>query len=332
MAEIVLGAAASHTPLLTFGVDLWLARAEDDKRRPNHALSDGRTISYQELLEEVGGKYAEDAKPESLQKLAEAGQAALDQLADALAAAKPDVVVIIGDDQSELFNLSHMPAIAVFHGEEIIMHPRGEVLKDMPDWRRASTHGYAMDAAHHFPAARALGLHVIREFIKADIDVGAVDAVRDPKKAGFGHAFGFIIKRLMREAPIPVLPVLVNTYFPPNVPTAARCYRYGQVLAQALRSAPGDLRIAVVASGGLSHFVTDATLDRSVIDAILNDTTESLRDIPMHALRSGSSEILNWIAAAGALEALPKRWAEYYPVYRTPAGTGCGLGFATWSA
>ena len=43
-----------------------------------------------------------------------------------------------------------------------------------------------------------------------------------------------------------------------------------------------------------------------------------------------SAEIRNWIVAAGAAEGLRMQWHEYVPLYRTPAGTGCGMAFAEW--
>ena len=43
-----------------------------------------------------------------------------------------------------------------------------------------------------------------------------------------------------------------------------------------------------------------------------------------------SSEILNWVGVAGACEHLDLNWFEYVPGYRTPAGTGTGLSFASW--
>ena len=94
----------------------------------------------------------------------------------------------------------------------------------------------------------------------------------------------------------------------------------------------GAERIAIVASGGLSHFVTDEALDRGVLKAIVNGNREHLRAVPACALRSGSSEILNWILCAGALDHLHGHWSDYVPIYRTPAGTGIGMGFMTWRA
>jgi 3-O-methylgallate 3,4-dioxygenase len=51
----------------------------------------------------------------------------------------------------------------------------------------------------------------------------------------------------------------------------------------------------------------------------------------VHLLNAGSSEIRNWIAVSAACTHLKLAWDEYIPVYRTVAGTGCGLGFACWS-
>jgi hypothetical protein len=92
------------------------------------------------------------------------------------------------------------------------------------------------------------------------------------------------------------------------------------------------LRVAVIASGGLSHFVVDEELDRKVLNGLEPANMDSLATIAPGALNSGSSEILNWIMTAGAVGHLPLAWSEYEPVRRTPAGTGCGVGFACWRA
>src|SRR5690606_22598533 len=122
--------------------------------------------------------------------------------------------------------------------------------------------------------------------------------VDDPTKAGFGHAFGFVIKRLFRQRSIPVVPVLLNTYFPPNVPTSARCYDMGVALREVIQAIPSSVRVAVIASGGLSHFVVDEAFDRKILAALKANDRATLRSIERHALKSGSSETLNWIMVA----------------------------------
>jgi hypothetical protein len=328
MANIVLGLATSHSPLLTFDVDTWLEKASDDMRRRLN-LSDGRMLTYDELRAEVGEPFVQAAGRDVLEKQRLRCQESLDCLADALAAANPDLVVIVGDDQAELFSLANMPAMSIFYGDWVITHPWGEVDAAMPAWKRAAAAGYGMDSVHEYRGAPVAALRAIEGLIRAGVDMAASAEVTDPKRAGFGHAYGFIAERLYRGRAYPMLPVLLNTYFRPNVPTSARCYDVGRLLRTALES-DGDERIAVVASGGLSHFITDEALDRGVLGAIHNKNVEHLRTVPPNALRSGSSEILNWILAAGALEHLSAEWSEYLPVYRTPAGSGIGMGFMIW--
>jgi hypothetical protein len=328
MANIVLGLATSHSPLLTFDVDTWLEKAADDMRRRLN-LSDGRMLTYDELRAEVGEPYVRAASRETLESQRRRCQESLDRLADALEAANPDLVVIIGDDQAELFCLANMPAMSIFYGDRIITHPWGDVDDAMPDWKRAAAVGYGMDTVHEYRGAPGAALRAIDGLIQAGVDIGASAEVTDPARAGFGHAYGFIAERLFRGRSYGVLPVLLNTYFRPNVPTSARCYDVGRLLRAALER-DGDERIAVVASGGLSHFVTDERLDRGVLAALRDKDSAHLRAVPAHALRSGSSEILNWIMAAGALEHLRSDWWEYLPVYRTPAGSGIGMGFMIW--
>ena len=135
---------------------------------------------------------------------------------------------------------------------------------------------------------------------------------------------------LFRGRTFPVLPILLNTYSPPNVPSAARCFDVGQAIRQVVEASPASLRVAIIASGGLSHFVVDEPLDRGVLAAIEARDAQALRAIPRCALNSGSSEILNWVMTAGAMHGTPVQSVEYHPLQRTPAGTGVGAGFVVW--
>jgi hypothetical protein len=328
MGRIVLGLGTSHSPLLTFDVDTWIEKASDDTRRKLN-LSDGRSVTYEALRAEFGERHREHCGREALEQQRQRCQRALDALADALAAAEPDLVVVVGDDQGELFSLTNMPAIAVFYGDKIVTHPWGDVDEAMPAWKRSAAAGYGMDSVHTYRGAREAAMRVIEGLIESGVDIGASSEVTEPKRAGFGHAYGFVVERLFRGRDYPMLPVLLNTYFRPNVPSAARCYDIGTRLRPLLEGLP-DKRIAIVASGGLSHFVTDETLDRGLLAAIQTRDRAHLSSIPRGALLSGSSEILNWILAAGALETLTADWFDYVPVYRTPAGSGIGMGFMIW--
>ena len=329
MANIVLGLATSHTPLFTLHSDDWRLRADADRANPKLNLSDGRHLGYEELLAEVGPKYAEASRQEELVRKAALCEAALDRLASALDAARPDVVLVVGDDQGELFSPSNQPAFAICHNDTLITSDAfGR--EGSPDWVLKAGKGYLMDARHSLPGHAQFARALIHGLIDQGVDVTAVADSGQDAKAGLGHAFGFIAKRLYRERAIPMVPILLNTYFPPNVPTAARCHDIGLRLRQVVEADNSALRVAIVASGGLSHFVVDEELDRSVMAALSSQDQSVLRNLPRCALNSGSSEILNWVLTAGAMNGMPVTWSEYLPLHRTPAGTGIGAGFAVW--
>jgi 3-O-methylgallate 3,4-dioxygenase len=137
-------------------------------------------------------------------------------------------------------------------------------------------------------------------------------------------------RRIMQKKMVPILPVTINTYFPPNQPTAARCYAFGKALRRAIESWDATKRVAVVASGGLSHFVVDEELDRSILKAMSEHDEKVIGSYGEPLFQSGSSEIKNWISAAAALDHLNMELLNYAPAYRSAAGTGVGLTFAQW--
>ena len=148
------------------------------------------------------------------------------------------------------------------------------------------------------------------------------------------HGWGYIYQRILgQESAIPFVPVAINTFYEPNPPSAARCHGFGRSLGRALASFPQDLRVAVVASGGLSHFVIDEDLDRAFLDALKTQDESFLTGLDREIMRSGSSELRSWIAVAGiAAEAgLSVGSVDYEPCYRTEAGTGNAMGFVTWT-
>ncbi len=330
MAKVVLGIGTSHSPLLVLGGPEWAFRSQDDRRNPSLNTLDGRKVSYEELVAERGEPYERESDPARFPELAARAERALDRLSTALKDARPDVVLVVGDDQGELFGPDNQPAISVFHGTEMAMKPF-EHLGGMPPWAdQGFWAGYRMDLPHRYPAASRLGLDLVHGLIRQGVDVASSDRVADPTVRGFGHAFGFVLQRLMKDLSVPMLPVLLNTYFPPNTPTAARCFEIGTKVQAALAGSASDARVAVIASGGLSHFLCEEAFDRRLVEALRRHDVEALSTVPQAALTSGSSEVRNWIAVAGMVSHLEAGFTEYIPVYRTPAGTGIGLGFMTW--
>lgn len=328
MGKVVMGIGMSHSPLLALPAERWGERGDDDRRNTGLNMIDGRLVDYPTVARERGEPWADVAGIPTYRKLEAGAQSALDRLADDLEKVAPDVVVIVGDDHYELFSPANMPAIAIYHGKEAHSHEAARA--EEGNWRNAVAAMYAMDEVHTFPVHDELAEELVRALVARDFDIGSSALVEDPKKLGFGHAYGFVVERLYRGRTIPMVPVMLNTYFPPNVPTPRRCYNLGMALKEAIEASPKDLRVAVIGSGGLSHFLVEEELDRKLLDAFRTHDADVLRAIPVEALKSGSSEILCWIAAAGAFRGLPHRWSEYFPARRTPAGTGIGLGFGAW--
>jgi hypothetical protein len=334
MARITLGIGTSHTPMLNVGVDDW-PRFEDLDRRRSHLHKDGRPATYDELLAIAPRSLQAELAPEKLARRHAEAMAALDRLHQTLIAAKLDVVVIVGDDQKEIYHDDHMPSVLVYRGETIANVPNRTPTTDpdvawRPDWaKRASARYYEESETRHYPVHARLANHLIAGLIDREFDVASANAL--PEGEGEGHAFGFVHQRIMKGAAIPVVPVFLNTYYPPNQPSPQRCYKLGQAIRDTIEGYPEDLRIGIVASGGLSHFTIDEALDGEVIRALREKDAAALQSLPRAQLNSGSSEIRNWICAAGALEQLDLQWVHYAPGYRTPAGTGTGLCFGHWA-
>jgi hypothetical protein len=328
MADIVIGIASSHTPQLSSGVDMWPDHAKRDQR---YALlgKDARYHTYEETLAGADPGIAAELEPDVWERKYQRVQAAVGSLSAALAAAGADLALVIGDDQRELFVDDGIPAFACFTGTELVdMAPDAETFAKLPRGIRAAYWAVHGERQGIHQVARELSEHIAERLALADFDLTVF--TRQPAGRTLGHAFTFPRYRLGLPASTPIVPVFVNTYYPPNVPSAARCYDLGRALRRAVESWESDARVAVIASGGLTHFVIDETLDRGVLDSIAAKDAAALAGIPRDRLRSGNSEILNWVTAAGTLEGLTPTIVDYVPGYRTPAGTGTGMAFARW--
>jgi aromatic ring-opening dioxygenase catalytic subunit (LigB family) len=148
------------------------------------------------------------------------------------------------------------------------------------------------------------------------------------EETGLGHAFGRALKFLMPDQRFPIVPIMVNTYYPP-APSARRCFRFGAALRQVVETLPQQARIVLLASGGLSHTVIDEALDLAFIKALEARDESYLSAMPGPVLVEGTSEIRNWIITAGAMRS-GARMVDYVPCYRNEKGVGCAMGFAVW--
>ena len=319
MAEVTLGIGTSHSPMLSTPHEALAALADLDRARlPDFAMKARASEAW------IG----RELQPDVTRARHEATQAAIDRLGGVLADEGPDVVVVIGDDQNEWFSPDSQPALCIYWGDTVESLP--PPLESVPPVRRLSYWGLYGDGANRtFPVDAALGRHLVETLThQFEFDVAHVRV--QPRHSPFGHAWSFVHQRLMGDRVRPIVPIMLNTYYPPNQPTPKRCYQLGRAIRQAVEAWPTRQRVAIVASGGLSHFFVDEDLDRYVLELLAKKDGDGLAALPTAKLESGNSEIRNWVAAAGALEHLAMQLVDYVPSYRSEAGSGVGMAFAFW--
>jgi len=321
MAEIVVGIGTSHSPMLSIDHAAFAGLAARDRANPAIRNFDG-------LVREKAGWIGRELTPEIARERHDACQAALVRLAQTLTAARLDTCVVIGDDQNEWFSAASQPALAIYWGDTVDNLP--PPVEKMNPAIRTAYWGYYGDGTNRtFPIDAALARSLV-ERLSSEHEFDVAHVREQPRHSSFGHAWNFIHQRVMGEHVIPVVPVMLNTYYPPNQPTPRRCYQLGRAIRECVEAWPEQRRVGILASGGLSHFVVDQTLDRDVLDMLARKDAAALSKLPANQLESGNSEIRNWIAAAGALEHRDMTLVDYVPCYRSQAGSGIGAAFAVW--
>jgi aromatic ring-opening dioxygenase catalytic subunit (LigB family) len=339
MAKIVYGFGSSHGPLLATPPEKWDLRADDDRKNPSHPFRGG-TYNFPDLVDLRRGEkdFFKEADIETRRARHDRNQRALDRLGQKIEEINPDIVVVVGDDQHEWFFDDVQPTFTVYCADQVVnaaIDPEKYATKS-PGIK------LAMSASHPpedqtYPVPSDLARTIIRQTIVDEFDVAISAQQRANARGviGVGHAVGFIYRRIMKDRPVPVVPILLNTYFPPNQPTPKRCYEFGRSIGRAIagwNGANADKRVAICASGGISHFVIDEEFDTRMLTAIKNRDTATIFAEPDDMFRSGTSETKNWITVAGILSEtdLQMNLVDYVPSCRTEAGTGCGMAFATW--
>jgi hypothetical protein len=297
MANLIGCLAMSHAPQLMLNPDHWgLLNTREKDRLPE--------------------------KPELERETAEVKWAkwngcmeAIAKLRQKLEAFDPDVLIVVGDDQHENLIDDNMPPFSIYMGEEVEASSSLRYLNQPKSENRTR---YRVDAK----LAEAL-------------TVGLMDEGFDPAyskrsryEGGLGHAFARVLKFLMPEPTRRIVPVMVNTYYPP-APSARRCVKFGTALASLVRRFPSDDRVVVIGSGGLSHTKIDEQLDQRFIQALQQNNLAYMSTMPASVLVEGTSEIRNWIVTAGAANR-SGTLLDYFPLYRTRTGVGCAMGFAYW--
>src|SRR5919106_2010272 len=319
MAEIVLGIGTSHSPQLSIRADMWgTVLREKDEHDPR--------LDYPALLQRAKPGIERELALEKMRERDEACQKAIKTVGEVLQRAGVDLVVVFGDDQHEQFQDDNMPTFAIYHGKSVpvVTHTS----RNPAAWKSAEERGWA-ETAGEYEAGHALAEHLVRSLVNDEFDIARCNQLR--KEIGVGHAFSFLYRRILPGGKLPMVPVMVNTYYPPNQPTPKRCYAFGQSVRRGVGWWDSDKRVAGMASRGLSHVVIDEEIDQMTIAGLRNKDPQILWRLPRERLRGGTSEILNWVALAGVVDSMELKYLEYVTTYRSPAATGRGMGLASWS-
>lgn len=232
-----------------------------------------------------------DEKPEQL----DAAGAAMQELGTVLDETRPDVIVFFGSDHVETFSVTCIPTFAIIAGSRAIAKFAG----------------------------REYNLPVHREMAEDLLNKLVVDKSFDiaySEDAELGHAFAVPFEYVIGKRDIPVIPFFTNVYVPP-LPTPHRCAALGRAIADIIEGRKE--RVAVIASGGMSHFPgtrkylsPEFDFDRWLVaqfeaghtDALLNMTGTQLDEV-------GNTEMLNWATMFGAIGPQEGELIDYIPTW-----------------
>ncbi|WP_137927806.1 gallate dioxygenase [Cupriavidus sp. 2SB] len=208
-----------------------------------------------------------------------------------LAQKQPDVLLVIYNDHVTSFFFDHYSAFALGIGEQYEAADEGGGPRALPP------------ARGHVALARHVGASLVAdEFDMSFFQDKALDhGCFSPMSVMLPHD---------GEWPVKILPLQVGVLqFP--APTARRCFKLGQAIRRAVESFPEDIKVAVVATGGLSHQVhgeragfNNTAWDHEFLDRFEREP-ETLLDITHaeFAKRGGfeSAEVVMWMVMRGAM-------------------------------
>ena len=208
--------------------------------------------------------------------------------------AKPDALIVIGSDHLETFFLASVPTFCVIGGER----------------SRAAFAG----REYNLPVHQGLSEDLLDQLVREGFDMSySQDAV-------LGHSFAAVFEWVLEGRNIPVVPIFVNTYLPP-LPSPRRCEALGKAIAKVIANRPE--RVAIVASGGMSHYPGTwkypqpafdfdywaiAQMEKANFDALLDLTVEQLDEV-------GNTETLPWFVVMGAIGKQPGQLITYQPTW-----------------
>ncbi len=230
-------------------------------------------------------------------------------LGERLMASHPDAIVALTVEHWANFFLSGMPTFCIGRAQ----HYDGPV----EEWLRIPK--------ARVPGDRELGA----ELIEACLDGGFDPLFSD--ELLLDHATFLPLHFLNPNLAVPLVPIILNTLAPP-MPSAKRCFSFGQLLGEILQQSPK--RVALIATGGLSHWPGEANhgkinipFDTKFLETLTGTDRSKLSKYTHEEINteagSGGHEIRTWIALAGAVQSWKAEIIAYEPV--APWATGCGL-------
>jgi protocatechuate 4,5-dioxygenase beta chain len=226
-----------------------------------------------------------------------------------LAAAKPDVILLVYNDHMNAFFFDSYPSFALGVAEEFPLAPEAGAVPPFPP----------------IPGAFEAGARIAEALVARDFDLTIC------QEMPLDHGAAGPLRMLAEPWPAPVVPLFVNVLRAP-VPRPARLYALGQALRDAVAGLPEAARVVVVATGGLSHQLHGPRAgeiaedwDREFLARIVDDAPAlagmTTRDYAMRGGAEGAETVM-WLAMRGAL---PERVAPVVTGYHAFGSTGLGL-------
>jgi hypothetical protein len=169
MASVVLGLGTSHTPQVSSPIEVWPDHVLRDQRNPALLGTDGEYHQYSELLASADPALEAQLTPEVWESNNARAQQGIAELGVTLSQVQPDILVVIGDDQDELFLDDGRPAFAVFWGKEMTdLPPTAEKWERMPVGLRAARWAAHAEEPETYPAVPELGKHIVESLIEEE--------------------------------------------------------------------------------------------------------------------------------------------------------------------
>jgi len=230
-----------------------------------------------------------------------------------LEAARPDTLVMFSNDHLLNWPINNIPEYTVGVGDEHV---------GPADW---FDEWLGMEK-YRVPGDPGLARFLVNDAARRGI------ALAHLREMQFDDGISVPTHYLNPDARFRLVPITMNCNVPP-IPTPARAYEVGRALAASMRAYPAPTRIAVIATGGLSHepggpryFWVDEEFDRWFLDLLkLGDHTRLLRECTLERMEAagsgGTAELLAWIAVLGMTRG-PADVLAYMPAIAWRSGTG----------